>query len=482
MKLQHKVWLCAIIFASSASLLLPRFARAQNHPTPLSLDGLWLTDGYGELVEFKGNDLRVYEITKLSCIPSEKASRKTDAGTADEVVFAADDDMFRIVPGPSQDTLWFHQDGAVSNILLRRTSSRPKPCGQPLADTPLTNYQVFWQTFADQYAFFALRKVDWRAVNKKVRPKVTPATKPEELFRILSGMVEPLHDKHVYINAPSLRRGFREGRPATDTLQDGDKPRVTEIIETKYVLGRLQDFCNGQMQLGLLRPPQVAMASDSERNGRADLIAYLRIQSFAGYSKDDDFEKQVDVLKAALDEIFKNASRWRGLVIDIRINSGGFDQFGLAIASRLATLDYFAWEKVARDDIGDPNHRTPPQPVMVHVAQRPGFRGPVILLTSPHGLSAAETFTMSQLGRDPHVTRVGANTQGVFSDELGRKLPNGWTFGLSNETYLAKDGKTFEGTGVPPYIEAPIFPKEDLANGRDSALDKALELLAVKAR
>ncbi len=479
----NKVRLCAIIFAANASfLLLPRFVRAQNHPTTLSLDGLWLTDGYGELVEFKGNDLLVYEVTKLSCILSEKASRKTETGTADEIVFAADDDTFRIVLGPAQDTLWFHVDGAVSSILLRRTSSQPKPCSQPLADTPLTNYEVFWQTFAEQYAFFALRKADWRAVDKKVRPQVTSDTRPQELFRILSGMVEPLHDKHIYINAQSIHSGFRGGRPATDTLQDGDKPRVTEIIETKYVLGGLQDFCNGQLQFGLLRPRQGAMASDSERNGRANLIPYLRIHSFARYSKDDDFEKQLEVLQAALDEIFKDASRWSGLVIDIRINSGGFDQFGVAIASRLATLDYFGWEKMARDDIRDPDHHTPPQPIMVHASQRPGFRGPVVLLTSAHGLSAAETFAMALLGRDPHVTRVGANTQGVFSDELGRRLPNGWTFGLSNETYLTKDGKTFEGTGVPPDIEAPIFPREDLADGRDSALDKALELLADKAR
>jgi C-terminal processing protease CtpA/Prc len=77
---------------------------------------------------------------------------------------------------------------------------------------------------------------------------------------------------------------------------------------------------------------------------------------------------------------------------------------------------------------------------------------------------------------------VGANTQGVFSDELDRRLPNGWTFGPSNETYLTKDGKTFEGTGVPPDIEAPIFPKEDLADGRDSAVDKALEVLTDKAK
>jgi Peptidase family S41 len=481
MKLQQKTWLCAIIFAASASFLLPRSTHAQNHPTTLSLDGLWLTDGYGELVEFKGNDLRVYEITKLSCILSEKASRKTEAGTADEIVFVADDDTFRIVPGTSQDALWLHEDGTVPNILLGRTSSRPKPCGQPLADTPLTNYQVFWQTFAEQYAFFALRKVDWHAVDKKVRPQVTPDTKPEELLRILSVMVEPLHDAHIYINVPSIHSGFRGHRPPTDTLQKGEK-RVTEIIETKYVLRGLQDFCNVQLQFGLLRPPQGSMASDSERNGRADLIAYLRIHSFARYSKDDEFEKQLGVLQAALDEIFKDASRWSGLVIDIRINSGGFDQLGLAIASRLATLDYLAWKEFARDDIRDPDRHTPPQPVMVHVSQRPGFRGPVVLLTSPHDLSAAETFTMALLGRDPPVTRVGANTQGVFSDELDRILPNGWAFGLSNETYLTKDGKTFEGTGVPPDIEVPIFAKEDLANGRDSALDKALQLLPHKAK
>ena len=79
MKLQHELRLCAIIFAVSTSFLLPRFARVQNLLTTLLLDGLWLTDGCGELVELNGNDLQVYEITKLSCIPSEKASHKTEA-------------------------------------------------------------------------------------------------------------------------------------------------------------------------------------------------------------------------------------------------------------------------------------------------------------------------------------------------------------------------------------------------------------------
>jgi C-terminal processing protease CtpA/Prc len=103
-----------------------------------------------------------------------------------------------------------------------------------------------------------------------------------------------------------------------------------------------------------------------------------------------------------------------------------------------------------------------------------------MLLTSADSVSAAETFTMAVLDRQPHVIRVGANTQGVFSDVLGRKLPNGWSLGLPNEVYLTKDGKAFDGPGVPPDIEVPVFSSEDLADGRDSALNKALELLVSK--
>jgi len=49
---------------------------------------------------------------------------------------------------------------------------------------------------------------------------------------------------------------------------------------------------------------------------------------------------------------------------------------------------------------------------------------------------------------------------------------------LPNEVYLTKDGKAFDRVGVPPDIEIPMFLSEDLTSDRDSALDRALELLA----
>jgi C-terminal processing protease CtpA/Prc len=112
----------------------------------------------------------------------------------------------------------------------------------------------------------------------------------------------------------------------------------------------------------------------------------------------------------------------------------------------------------------------------VRPSTRPSFRGPVVELTGILSVSAAETFTQALLKRTPHVTRVGENTQGVFSDVLGRTLPNGWRFGLPNERFVT-DGKSYDGPGISPDVVVPVFPKSDLDAGRDGALEKALELL-----
>lgn len=76
---------------------------------------------------------------------------------------------------------------------------------------------------------------------------------------------------------------------------------------------------------------------------------------------------------------------------------------------------------------------------------------------------------------NPAVTVIGEHTSGAFSDILGRQLPNGMLFGLSNEIYRAADGQIYEGLGVPPTIPVP-FRLADLAMGKDVVLETALAL------
>jgi len=103
-----------------------------------------------------------------------------------------------------------------------------KTCEQKPENTPKQNYAIFWQTFAEHYAFFDLRHVDWRDLDEQFRPQVTSATEPKELFHIFQAMIEPLRDAHTSVFGRGIGR-FNGRRPDPNHL-DGDKwPKAREI-------------------------------------------------------------------------------------------------------------------------------------------------------------------------------------------------------------------------------------------------------------
>ena len=94
-------------------------------------------------------------------------------------------------------------------------------------------------------------------------------------------------------------------------------PALLAVTDRAYVRTALRKWCNEQVQYGHLD----------------DSTGYLRILSFSGYSKEGGFAAGLRELEAALDAIFSDPALKR-LVVDVRINFGGFDPYGLVIASR----------------------------------------------------------------------------------------------------------------------------------------------------
>ena len=327
---------------------------------------------------------------------------------------------------------------------------------------------MFTRTWAENYILFDQKKVDWAEVVRADQSKVRPETTPAELFDIFVEMIVPLHDRHTYIEAPDLKRDFSAYRPGTDRIIKGNtreffgktEPALWEMTDKAYLKTPMRKWCRDKLQYGHV----------DETTG------YLRIVSFSHYSNTPGFAAGLTALESALDEIFSDPSL-KALVIDVRINFGGEDPYGLAIASRLAARPYVAYTKFARTDPVDRKKWSPGDPSEVRPSSRPSFHGPVVELTGPLTISAGETFTQALMGRTPHVVRIGENTQGVFSDVLGRNLPNGWEFGLPNEVFRTAQGTTFDGPGIPPDIMVPVFADDDITAGRDPALAKALEIL-----
>ena len=451
------------------AMLLVGSLVAVAPPQPPALDGVWRSQGYGYVIEIKGPALTAFEVTATTCVPGPTAERDPISAPGREATFKRPGgQVFFIRAGDSADHKLVHSEGSASDMRIDRLARLPEVCSHPTPDTPMDNFEVFSRTWAEHYISFDLKKTDWAKVVEANRSKVTPATTPGELFDILEGMIKPFSDTHTFINAPELKREFRVLRPGTDRVFKGSYqefrsktlPALLAITDRALVKTPLGKWCNDQVQYGHLD----------------QATGYLRILSFSGYSKEGGFAAGLAALDAALDEIFADP-KLKGLVIDVRINFGGYDPYGLAIASRLATREYLAYTKEARADATDRNRWTPGDPSRVVPSSRPGFRGPVVELIGPLTISAGETFTQALMGRTPHVTRIGENTQGVFSDVLGRRLPNGWRFGLPNEVFRTPEGATFDGVGIPPDITVPVFADEDVAAGRDPALARALEVI-----
>jgi C-terminal processing protease CtpA/Prc len=274
-------------------------------------------------------------------------------------------------------------------------------------------------------------------------------------------MIEPLHDAHTSIEAEAIDRSYECRRPNPHPIGKKDLDRISQIIGTYVPLGLRRACCN-RLFFGMLKPK----------------IAYLRITRFRDYTEVFDFDQEIAALNEVLDQWFRGAPAWDGLVIDVRLRNGGSDMHGVTVASRLANERYLAYRVKARNDALDPSRFTAPQEIWVPINQGRRFGGKIVLLTGPDTISAQETFVMALMGRRPEVIRIGDNTQGVFSDELIRKLPNGWQFGLPNEVFMTEAGECFDGRGIPPHIRVPVFEAADLKAGRDPCIEKAIKILS----
>ncbi|MGE7434146.1 S41 family peptidase [Kitasatospora sp. NPDC001175] len=463
----------ALLVITGGSALGAQPASAAGHPPDATAshwaDGTWRMDGYGTVLTIAGDHLQTYQTTSISCLKGDDAQRSHTAPGS--VTFTGPDATVltvRVLPGQAGAAL--HVDGSPGDRMLHRVPSLPADCGRPAPADRVATFDVFWQTFEENYPFFAAKGIDWHAVREHYRPQINARTSDAQLFAVLSEMVRPLYDAHVYIAAKGTGR-FAQGRPGTVVPSSELDDRLRAYIEERDLGGgQLRSYAKGRI-------------------GYADLPnsqGYLRISGFGGYTDDpdDSYAANSAELQRALDDILtpERTARLSGLIIDVRINGGGSDSLGLQIASRLTDRGYLAYGKVTRDDPADPSAFTRPQPIVVQPTPGARYTGPVAVLTSGSTVSAGETFTQALMDRPGGSVRIGQSTQGVFSDVLERTLPNGWQIGLPNEEFRTPSGRTFDGPGIPPQYREPVFTDEEFGRHRDSAYDRAVSLLKSGAR
>jgi hypothetical protein len=434
---------------------------------------VWRSDGYGLVYALQAGKLRTFETTAVSCLPGDTLDQVGTAGAGGLLQYGEDGVAEQTLLPGGGGRATAHVIGSASDIDLLPISAVPANCaaktqsksssdddGDSGAADAVRAFDVFWSTFAENYNSTARKNINWAAVRDQYRPKVTQDTESGQLFDILRAMVIPLGDTHVGLKG----RGHKE--------YEGLRPGTREI-DSKLTSAAVDNHLRALGATQFLTFADGAISYTDLPGGRG----YLRFNSFEDYNKSSDsFPASEAEMTRALNAVFTPArvAALHSLVLDLRNNEGGDDPLTLDLAGHLTDRPYLAYTKAPRNDANDPNKYGRTQPVNVVPSAGSRFTGPVHLLVSDMTVSAGETFVLAMMSRDPAPTRIGTTTQGVFSDTLDRTLPNGWEFNLGNERYLGPDGKSYEGSGIPPTVETPVFTPAELAANQDSAVDTAL--------
>jgi hypothetical protein len=323
---------------------------------------------------------------------------------------------------------------------------------------PEKNFEALWKTFHNRYPFFELRRVDWQRQYDIYRPKVGSETSDDELFDIFCQMLAPLDDGHVELKAKA-GRGFRKRYFTAEK-----KPR----FHREFTKPQIKKLFN------ITAKTLVADGFGKPRKTQAWMLRYCRSAQF-GYMRILELEGiEKRRLTAALDAIARDFKTLKGFVIDIRDNPGGEDDIALAIINRFCDRKRVAFHRKTKIGPGNDDF-TPVKTWHLRPQGEVQFTKPIALLTCDAVFSGGEAFALA-IRELPHVTIIGDHTNGIFSYQLERKLPNGWEYSLSYQVYLSADMVCYEGKGVPPDIKL-LNRRADIENGIDPLITRALNVL-----
>ena len=470
-----------ILFYIILSILNFHLSFAQIK-TKDSINGIWQMNGYARIIEITDNEVNTYDITKISCIVNSELKRSEINQLG----------KFKII---NKDSL--NLKLGITNYYLQRIKELPEE--KFIYDTIQSenlklNFDVFWHTLNENYAFFKERNLNWQKIYEQYGNKADTIKNELELYEIFREITDKLNDEHTSVRpTENISKAFDEKSVKTEETEISADLTIAELEENilnKYVknptkYGRslhgngLLNYGITANNIGYIQINNMLFYSDykvsDSLTGYDFLFAYLdKSRKNPNYQEDE-----VKGIKNIMDTIVDKFKNTDAVILDLRFNYGGYDVVGLEILKHFIHAKKKVFSKKAKTITGF----TKSQSFFIEPTNKT-YNKPVFILTSHQTSSAPESFTMASMPFK-NITRIGSKTMGITSDVLEKKLPNGWDLYLSNEIQVNYEGKCYEGIGVPPDIEInyPVDESlfiQDLSNklkNGDEAIEKVFKLI-----
>ncbi|MDO5571954.1 MAG: S41 family peptidase [Bacteroidales bacterium] len=304
-------------------------------------------------------------------------------------------------------------------------------------DTPQGNFDACWKILNEKYCFFSFKDIDWNDIYYKYKPQVSSNIKKDSLFNILNNMLKELKDGHVNIYSP-----FNVGR-YWDWFENYPE-NFNEDIQKNYI-GTNYKIASGMKYIML-----------------PDSIGYIYYSSFSS-----------SISNLGLDYILAYFANTKGIIFDVRNNTGGALTNVEAIASRFTNNKYLSGYISHKTGSGH-NDFSELYPFYVNPSERIHYNKPVAVLTNRHTFSAANNF-VGVIKILPQVTTIGDITGGGSGLPFSSELPNGWSIRFSASPIYDNEKKQTE-FGISPDIKVDMT-KKDMENGIDTIIETAIDFI-----
>jgi len=199
-------------------------------------------------------------------------------------------------------------------------------------------------------------------------------------------------------------------------------------------------------------------------------LGYIKVATFS-----DDYKLMATLWEHYIGDVIDKEIP--GLIIDLRLNSGGSTGLALDFAGYFFDREIVLAQRFYFNEL---TGAFEPTDVPVRIIPGPmRYEGPVALLVSPYCVSACESFAYA-LTRDGRSVVVGHYpTAGAYAG-VGRgqvELPGGLSFQFPTSRSETPEGDLLlEGAGVPLDVVVPVT-EESVLGSADAVLDAAVEAL-----
>jgi carboxyl-terminal processing protease len=431
-----------------------------------TLNGTWSSIGYGQQLEVNGSVAVMYDTYLSGCNLSFEVPTS---------YFKRNIELLKV----TKDSLIVKQ-GITEYDFIKANGTSKKCTDQTNTKNPIVNFDALWDTFNENYSSFEIRQINWLDLKDRYRREITEQSTDKELYLTMNKMLTELNDGHVSLNTSESFKEEVQGEDSLGFLREN----VLHKINSKYLVNT-NSYNKGTINYGLINEDvSYIQINDLEKlaNYRIDDnlndTEYWNIYQSKAESSSDIRKDVINGMTKYLNSIFRSIKNTSHCIIDLRFNDGGLDEAGLEVLRYFIKKRTYIFSKQAKFE----NGLTREQKIFIKPA-KDYYSGNIYILTSHQTASAAEIFVLSSLSL-PNAVRIGSNTEGIFSDILLKRLPNGWDYGLSNEVYKSISGINFEGTGITPDNKVDyrtnakdfyIDMLEELKN-RDNAIEIVLQM------